>query len=1198
MKILSNRAYILWILNGSGSYIMKRLVYFVFSFAVLVILNLAATNPARGYTSNLPGSSASEFSIQTANQTGMGTPGWPGMDKPTPLHDPGQPSAIVAAPTASLDMAYVSASDVNCFFDSDCTLAVSDHVSTFTLENASGYGSLQARVYPTGKAATLAAGLRGYEYRLDLGEMVRVFGIPCIKTLTLNFGPIVPLDYDDDGTQEYVYVVNSGGAGSIAPSSVDLLANDLTFTFTPYVCSGGAAGEGDSTFSFGLASPFNPADVTTAEIKDNLEIDYDIETKAPAYSSEIGLDVLPSHGQAGVEVKLVGTGFDPGGYTGSVLWDGGAEDTFDIPEGGAFSIPFEIPDLNPAGVYTITICAGSPCYTGDTEQKTKAPFEVDEPDPVSYDLFLPIVMGPENGGGTPEPFSYRVDPAVEPFQDELPGINGGDPRPLAAVMDPKGNVTTFVENEIMLQTDDASVLTDVLSETGGEVIYEIDPEDYGFSDLPKIHLIQFDPSSADTGEFEKDIESLMDDNIQSAGLYTYSSENGVGSFATAADWATDGFTVTVNWVGESDVIPVDSNEAPNGTTIGGIVYDSDAYEWAHFALGTTQDIGVPEAWNLLHNTGKDTTEIDIAILDGGFSPNADIPADTTYLNIFPFDPRGVAGIDPSCPWHGTDVLQTSMAVSDDDYGVVGVAAPVGDPIAFYTTYDFILSIGSVLGASAAGAEIINMSYGADVPSIFGWTVVPFESATAMVSSSGVLLFASAGNDGNNVDGKDCFLDICWEHTWVTPCENAGVICVGGLGWGSQFRAGGSNYGPDHVDIYAPYTVYGGWAPDNTGGDTMVTGISGTSFSSPYAASVAALVWAGDTTLSASQVWGIMQDTAHESPDFLVNGYVNAYDAVLHAINVGATVEITYPSDNQVHQFKRPIRFEAEVGFVSANDNQFVTTQWESNVDGILETQTFSVDAGSHTAFSSFWTSDLSEGDHTIYVTVTVGDVIASDSVMITNENSPPTASIDQPSDNAWFCANQNVNFYGSSSDPNEYTGLPDSAYGWSSNVDGILGTGASISHSFSTLGLRAITLTVTDDGGLSGTDSINIEIKSLADPDCSNLPPSATITTPDNGDTFWVTNIDATGWYVDVDFTGIVDDFEDPVSALTVSWSTDHTWTILSESVNPSTGVATMTARMYLDFPPTAHEVSLIVEDTDGNFNPTESIIVYINREV
>ena len=110
---------------------------------------------------------------------------------------------------------------------------------------------------------------------------------------------------------------------------------------------------------------------------------------------------------------------------------------------------------------------------------------------------------------------------------------------------------------------------------------------------------------------------------------------------------------------------------------------------------------------------------------------------------------------------------------------------------------------------------------------------------------------------------------------------------------------------------------------------------------------------------------------------------------------------------------------------------------------------------------------------------------------------------------------------------------------------------------------------MTDDGGLSGTDSINIEIKSLADPDCSNLPPSATITTPDNGDTFWVTNIDATGWYVDVDFTGIVDDFEDPVSALTVSWTTDHTWTILSESVNPSTGVATMTARMYLDFPPT-----------------------------
>ena len=172
----------------------------------------------------------------------------------------------------------------------------------------------------------------------------------------------------------------------------------------------------------------------------------------------------------------------------------------------------------------------------------------------------------------------------------------------------------------MLQTDDASTLADVVSQTGGEVIYEIDPEDYGFNDLPKMYLIRFDPSSANTSEFEEVIESLMDDDIQSAGLYTYSSSDGVGTFATAADWAEDGYTAAVNWVGETDVIPVESNEAPNGSTIGGRVYVSDAYEWTHFALGTIQDIGVPEAWNLLHNAGKLTTEIDIAILDGVVAP--------------------------------------------------------------------------------------------------------------------------------------------------------------------------------------------------------------------------------------------------------------------------------------------------------------------------------------------------------------------------------------------------------------------------------------------------------------------------------------------------------------------------------------------------------------------------------------------------
>jgi hypothetical protein len=55
-------------------------------------------------------------------------------------------------------------------------------------------------------------------------------------------------------------------------------------------------------------------------------------------------------------------------------------------------------------------------------------------------------------------------------------------------------------------------------------------------------------------------------------------------------------------------------------------------------------------------------------------------------------------------------------------------------------------------------------------------VLPFEAATALTRASGALLFASAGNDGLDVDSEDGFI-FCWEDTLFTPCENAGVTVV-------------------------------------------------------------------------------------------------------------------------------------------------------------------------------------------------------------------------------------------------------------------------------------------------------------------------------------------------------------------------------------------------------------------------------------
>lgn len=80
------------------------------------------------------------------------------------------------------------------------------------------------------------------------------------------------------------------------------------------------------------------------------------------------------------------------------------------------------------------------------------------------------------------------------------------------------------------------------------------------------------------------------------------------------------------------------------------------------------------------------------------------------------------------------------------------------------------------------------------------------------------------------------------------CESGGVICVGGLAVNSKNRASGSNYSSDDggdddgdVEIFAPYTLWVGPDPDNPANHARR--ISGTSFSSPFAAGVAALIWA-------------------------------------------------------------------------------------------------------------------------------------------------------------------------------------------------------------------------------------------------------------------------------------------------------------------------------------------------------------------
>lgn len=93
---------------------------------------------------------------------------------------------------------------------------------------------------------------------------------------------------------------------------------------------------------------------------------------APLAAPSISLS--PSRGPAGSVVEILGSGFTPGGYPASLLWDGVVQTTFFVPQGGTFQLQYTIPAETTAGDHVVTVCAF--CGQGEFEQRASAKFTV------------------------------------------------------------------------------------------------------------------------------------------------------------------------------------------------------------------------------------------------------------------------------------------------------------------------------------------------------------------------------------------------------------------------------------------------------------------------------------------------------------------------------------------------------------------------------------------------------------------------------------------------------------------------------------------------------------------------------------------------------------------------------------------------------------------------------------------------------
>jgi subtilisin family serine protease len=371
-------------------------------------------------------------------------------------------------------------------------------------------------------------------------------------------------------------------------------------------------------------------------------------------------------------------------------------------------------------------------------------------------------------------------------------------------------------------------------------------------------------------------------------------------------------------------------------------------------------ISAPEGWNI--NTGSN--DVPIAIIDSGVDPmHPDLSS--KLLQGYNFlgdntDTHDVLG-------HGTAVAGSAAALTNNYTGIAGVAwnNPIMPLVVLnsgnYATYSDIAS--AITYAADKGIKVINISIGGSSSSS------TLQNAVNYAWNKGVVIVASAMNNSSS--------------TPYYPAACNDVVAVSAT---------------TKDDTLASFSSYGNWVDISAPGVSILTtnnggsygSWSGTSFSSPISAGLAALIMSANPSLTNQQAVDIIKNNVDDlgasgfDPSYGW-GRINVYRSLLGAVNSAPQPDITPPVTSITYPADGSTISGSITVSVSATDNVGVA-KVELYINNLLHA------SDNAESYNFYWDTN-SEPDGIYYL-----EAIAYDNTVNTGKSNAITVFVSNPKD--------------------------------------------------------------------------------------------------------------------------------------------------------------------------------------------------------